>query len=165
MMSPSNVAAFDKTIEKTNVWLGELQAVLTWDDRERAYHALRAVLHALRDRLPPHEAVDLGAQLPMLVRGFYYDGWHPADKPLKYRDKRPFLRPPGTLGTTRPLSARIGRVSRAPSARRHARREALSRAQRTALAAVVVRPQTPRTASPPQGRSRPRRAIRPRARA
>jgi uncharacterized protein (DUF2267 family) len=87
----SNVAAFDSTIAKTNVWLDELQAILAWDDRERAYHALRAVLHAVRDRLPPSETVDFGAQLPMLVRGFFYDGWHPADKPLKYRDKRHFL--------------------------------------------------------------------------
>jgi uncharacterized protein (DUF2267 family) len=87
----AHVAAFDKTIEKTNSWLGQLQATLDWDDRERAYHALRAVLHAVRDRLPPNEAVDFGAQLPMLVRGFFYDGWHPADKPLKYRHKQPFL--------------------------------------------------------------------------
>lgn len=87
----SSLAAFDKTIEKTNVWLNELQEILAWDDPERAYHALRAVLHAVRDRLPPQEAVDFGAQLPMLVRGFFYDGWHPADKPLKYRDKQPFL--------------------------------------------------------------------------
>jgi uncharacterized protein (DUF2267 family) len=87
----SSVAAFDKTIEKTNIWLNELQAILAWDDRERTYHALRAVLHAVRDRLPPHEAVDFGAQLPMLVRGFFYDGWHPADKPLKYRNRQRFL--------------------------------------------------------------------------
>jgi len=58
----------------------------------RAYVLLRAVLHALRD----HPAVDacahLAAQLPTLVRGFYYEGWHPADKPLKYRDQAEFKR-------------------------------------------------------------------------
>jgi hypothetical protein len=33
----------------------------------------------------------LGAQLPMLVRGFYYEGWHPSGKPLKDRKKSEFL--------------------------------------------------------------------------
>ncbi len=64
---------------------------MAWDDRNKAFSALRAVLHTLRDRLTPNEAVNLGAQLPMLVRGFYYEGWHPADKPLKYRHKEEFL--------------------------------------------------------------------------
>jgi uncharacterized protein (DUF2267 family) len=82
---------FDKTLEKTMGWLDTLNESLGWNDREHAFLALRAVLHALRDRLLPNEAVDLGAQLPMLVRGFYYEGWHPANKPLKYRDKRHFL--------------------------------------------------------------------------
>lgn len=27
------------------------------------------------------EAVDLGSQLPMLVRGFYYEGWKPSKTP------------------------------------------------------------------------------------
>lgn len=62
-----------------------------WRDRERCYHALKAVLHALRDRLPIAEAVDLGASMPMLVRGFYYEGWRPAATPRKYRDKEHFL--------------------------------------------------------------------------
>jgi uncharacterized protein (DUF2267 family) len=54
--------------------------------------ALRAVLHALRDRLLPDETANLAAQLPMLIRGFFYEGWHPAHKPLTYRHKDEFLR-------------------------------------------------------------------------
>jgi uncharacterized protein (DUF2267 family) len=62
-----------------------------WLNRQRAYHALRAVLHALRDRLTVEGAAALGAQLPMLVRGFYYEGWHPHGKPLRKRHKDDFL--------------------------------------------------------------------------
>jgi uncharacterized protein (DUF2267 family) len=37
------------------------------------------------------QAAALGAQLPMLVRGFYYEGWHPAGTPTKERTKEDFL--------------------------------------------------------------------------
>ena len=91
-MPSKRIAAFDKTVQKTSAWLAHLEAVMGWEDRHKAYMTLRGVLHALRDRLPPDEAVELGAQLPMLVRGFYYEGWHPANKPLKYRHKDEFLK-------------------------------------------------------------------------
>ena len=59
-------------------------------DRHHAYNALRAVLHALRDRLTPEQAVHLGAQLPILVRGVYYDGWRLAAKPSDERQANEF---------------------------------------------------------------------------
>ncbi len=90
-MSQTGLAQFDSTLQTTNSWLKELLERLGWEDRHRAYHALRTVLHALRDRLTVDEDVTLGAQLPMLVRGFYYEGWHLADKPLKERRKESFL--------------------------------------------------------------------------
>lgn len=87
----ATIGTFEKTRQKTEQWLEDVAHYMGSTDMERGYHVLRAVLHTLRDRLPPDEAVDLGAQLPMLVRGFYYEGWHPADKPEKYRDKEEFL--------------------------------------------------------------------------
>jgi uncharacterized protein (DUF2267 family) len=48
-----------------------------------AYKCLRAVLQTLRDRLPVDLAVHFGAQLPMLVRGLYYEGWEPSKVPMK----------------------------------------------------------------------------------
>jgi len=90
-MSQTGLTEFDNAVQKTNIWLRDLLERLGWQERHRAYFALRVVLHTLRDHLTVNEAVALGAQLPMLVRGFYFEGWHPADKPLKERKKEAFL--------------------------------------------------------------------------
>jgi len=83
---------FDTTIHKTHVWLNDLMSDLDWQDRpHKAYLALRTVLHALRDRLTVEEAIQFGAQLPMLIRGFYYEGWTLRGKPHKERHKKDFL--------------------------------------------------------------------------
>jgi uncharacterized protein (DUF2267 family) len=90
-MSTTGLDVFDTTVQKTNSWLNDLMQVLRWPDRHKIYLALRTTLHALRDRLTVEEVVHLGAQLPMLIRGFYYEGWDPTDKPLKQRHKEQFL--------------------------------------------------------------------------
>lgn len=91
-MSATGLDVFDTTVQKTNSWLKDLIQVLNWpDDRHRAYSALRATLHALRDRLRVEEVAQLGAQLPMLIRGVYYEGWDPTHKPLRVRHKEQFL--------------------------------------------------------------------------
>ena len=65
-------------VKATDDWIDDLQSRLSWHDRERVYHALLAALHAVRDSLPRDEAVFIGAQLPPLLRGLYYEGWHPS---------------------------------------------------------------------------------------
>ncbi len=84
-MSTTGVAALDHTIQETNVWLKAVEQELQLDSRQQAYNALRAVLHALRDRIPPDVAIKLGAQLPILVRGVYYENWHAAAVPTRER--------------------------------------------------------------------------------
>lgn len=90
-MSFTGLDVFDSTLQKSNLWLRELMDDLHWEDRHRAYLALRSTLHVLRDRLTPEEAVQLGAQLPMLIRGVYYDGWKITERPYKIRNKEEFL--------------------------------------------------------------------------
>ncbi len=79
-MSASGLEIFDTSVQKTNIWLKDLVERLKTTDRHQAYMALKVTLHALCDRLSIEEAAQLGAQLPMIVRGLYYEGWRPASK-------------------------------------------------------------------------------------
>jgi uncharacterized protein (DUF2267 family) len=90
-MPVTGLEVFDTTVQKTNSWLRELMQLMEWQDRHMAYRALRVTLHSLRDRLTIDEVAQLGAQLPMLIRGIYYEGWDPSHKPLKARHKQDFL--------------------------------------------------------------------------
>lgn len=90
-MSVTGMKSFDSTVHTTNEWLREIGDELGWDDRHRSYHAFRAVLHALRDRLPVNNVAHLASQLPMLVRGFFYEGWQPAGKPVNEHTQDQFL--------------------------------------------------------------------------
>jgi uncharacterized protein (DUF2267 family) len=91
IMSTHQPEVFETTLQKTNIMLKEISDLLHWDGSSKAYHGLRAVLHALRDRLPVPETAHLGAQLPMLVRGFYYDCWKPSGTPGKIKTKQDFF--------------------------------------------------------------------------
>ena len=90
-MSATGLDVFDRTVHKTNIWLNDLMQELGSESRHHAYLALKVTLHALRDRLTVEEVAQLAAQLPMLVRGFYYEGWNPTGKPLRERHKEEFL--------------------------------------------------------------------------
>jgi uncharacterized protein (DUF2267 family) len=73
---------FDKTLQTTNIWLDEtMQAI--GPDRRLAWKVLSVVLRKLRDRIPLQLAAHLGAELPLLVRGTYYDQFEPGKLPLK----------------------------------------------------------------------------------
>jgi uncharacterized protein (DUF2267 family) len=83
-MPATGLDTFDETLQKTNALLKDIETRRDWiGHRNFSYAALRAVLHTLRDRLTVDETADFAAQLPMLVRGLYYEGWNPSRVPVK----------------------------------------------------------------------------------
>ena len=90
-MKVTGLEVFDSTIQRTNSWLKDLMQELNWSDRRKTYIAFRCVLHALRDHIPVADAVQIGEQLPMLIRGFYFEHWNPAGKPVPLRSTEDFF--------------------------------------------------------------------------
>lgn len=75
---------FDTTIQKTNEILEEIEEHYHWQNRRhQAYAILRLVLITLRDRLTVEDAAHFGAQLPLILRGVYYEQWNPMRVPVK----------------------------------------------------------------------------------
>jgi uncharacterized protein (DUF2267 family) len=105
-MSATGLDVFDKTLQTTNTWLKEMMdAEAIGPDRQVAWHVLGAVLRALRDRVPLELAAHLGSQLPLLVRGAYYDQWRPVAAPEKHRTLEDFAERVGEgLANIRPVN-------------------------------------------------------------
>lgn len=81
-MSVNGLDVFDRTLHTTNAWLKEISEELDVD-RHTAWKVLSTVLHKLRDRLPVDLSAHLGSQLPLLIRGVYYDQYQPARQPTR----------------------------------------------------------------------------------
>jgi uncharacterized protein (DUF2267 family) len=90
-MSALGLKLIDEAVGTANLWLNELDGRVGWGDKNRAYRLLRSTLHVVRDHLNPDEAAQLGAQLPTLVRGIYYEGWKPSKTPVKERSLDGFV--------------------------------------------------------------------------
>jgi len=87
----TGIQALDTAVKTTEEWISALMARLGWQDREKVYLALLAALHALRDSLPRDEAGYLGVQLPVLLRGLYFEDWHPASHIPRAKTRGAFL--------------------------------------------------------------------------
>lgn len=90
-MNEAAVHVFDSTFHESNRWLKLVMDNLETGDAQRGHAALKGTLHTLRDRIGLESAVALGAQLPMLIRGLYYEGWHGGGGQTKERHTADFL--------------------------------------------------------------------------
>lgn len=103
-MSTERTTLFQETLQTSLAWIRELSDRLSPADEQQVYHLLCATLQALRDRLRVDEAVQLGAQLPVLIRGLYYEGWRPSQTPLRIRNREDFLAQVALHYHARPLA-------------------------------------------------------------
>ena len=81
-MSEQGLEVIESSTQKTHEWIASIAAAAHLEKRD-AYRALRAVLQTLRDRLPMNDAVHFAAQLPMFLRGLFYEGWESSKMPIK----------------------------------------------------------------------------------
>lgn len=86
----TRIRSFERNIHTADSWVADMAEEMG-ESGDQAFGAMRAVLHALRDRLPHDESAHLAAQLPTMVRGVYYEGWRPSDTPERYHDVEEFL--------------------------------------------------------------------------
>jgi|GEM_PF-341481 len=114
----SGLAVFDKTLQTTHIWLNEIMDELG-PDKQHAWKVLSVVLHKLRDRLPVDVAAHLGAQLPLLIRGVYYDQFTPARQPTDC-DREEFVAEVAEwLADTRPTDPRAAVIAVFQTLSRH----------------------------------------------
>ncbi len=90
-MTLTGLSHFDKTVHLTNEWLNELSKKIMVDNSQEVYLLFRAFLHAMRERLTIEESAHFSAQLPLLIKGIYFDGWKPSAIPLKIKTQEEFF--------------------------------------------------------------------------
>lgn len=91
-MNQRTTESFATTVQESSLWLQSVgDKVAARGDKDLAWAVLGAALHALRDRLQPGAAIHLGAQLPMLIRGLYYEHWRVNPEAPRERHKEQFF--------------------------------------------------------------------------
>jgi uncharacterized protein (DUF2267 family) len=75
-------------------WIYAIEEACHWDEdnQKKALAVLRAVLHELRDFLPLEKSAQLGAHLPLVIRGIFFENWHPRPLPIQEIKKDDFLK-------------------------------------------------------------------------
>lgn len=91
-MSAQGLEIIDHAAHTTHEWVGELAGRLDWVSKRSALRLLRVTLHQIRDRLQINEMAQFSAQLPLLIRGMFFEGWVPKHTPIKNRSAEGFVK-------------------------------------------------------------------------
>lgn len=90
MSMSDTIKSFEHGLRSSEAWVHDLASQTGWDNNH-AYHVLISTLRAIRDRLPHEEAAHVASQMPLIIRGAYWEGWRPAHTPDKYSSPEEFL--------------------------------------------------------------------------
>jgi uncharacterized protein (DUF2267 family) len=91
MMSSQGLEVIDHTVQLTHEWINELSERLSWTSHRDALRLLRVTLRQIRDHLGHEEVAQFSAQMPLLVRGMFFEGWTPAHTPIHDRKAEHFV--------------------------------------------------------------------------
>ena len=92
-MTHTGLHQFDEALQTANVWIKDLMEVLAWTEPAQAHQALKVVMHEVRDRLPVPLAANFSSQMPLIVRGIFFEGWSPGSERPTDRSLDAFLAP------------------------------------------------------------------------
>lgn len=92
-MSAQGLEVIDHTVQITHEWINDLRERLGWESSRDALRLLRVTLVQVRDHLGHDELAQLSAQMPLLIRGMFYEGWSPSHTPIRERSSEDFLAP------------------------------------------------------------------------
>lgn len=90
-MTKQSLTVFETSVADAHQWVNAIDDALGYDDKHLSLQLLRGVLHALRDRLTIDQSAHLSAQLPLLIRGLYFENWDPQPFPDRGRSVDAFM--------------------------------------------------------------------------
>ena len=90
-MTAQGLEVIDHSVHLTHEWINELAERLDWSSKRSTLRLLRVTLHHIRDHLLIDELAQMSAQLPVMVRGFMFEGWVPKQTPIKERSAKDFI--------------------------------------------------------------------------
>lgn len=90
-MTAQGLEVIDHSAQLTHEWINELAERLGWASKRSALRLLRITICHVRDHLLVNEVAHVSAQLPIMIRGFFFEGWMPEQTPIKERSAIEFV--------------------------------------------------------------------------
>lgn len=85
------IHVFERTMHEAHEWVNDLSGRTGWTSERDVLRLLRTVLTKIRDHLLVNEMAQFSAQLPLILRGMFYEGWQPKLTPVHERHADAFM--------------------------------------------------------------------------